>query len=372
MRVFEIDTYRADQVRRFLDLPFRLYRDCPQWVPPLEADARRMLDRRAHPFYNHSQAAFFLAEANGQDVGRLAVMENTHFNQYNQTRCAFFGLFECRPDEESALALFEAAFTWARDRGLDEMRGPKGLTALDGLGLLVKGFEHRPALGIPYHLPYYGGLVERAGFAVDGDIVSGYVDRAFRLPEKVLRVAQAVEERVGLRVVRFRSRADLRAFVPRLQELYNQGLEGTSDNTPLTADEARSMADQILWFADPRLIKLIMKGDDLAGFLFAYPDISAALQRTRGRLWPLGWADLLLELRRTRWMNVNGAGVLPSYRGKGVTALLFREIYDSYSVGRFDYADLVQIGVDNERMQNELRSLNIDFYKTHRMYRRRL
>ncbi|HMN63342.1 MAG TPA: hypothetical protein PJ988_23440, partial [Anaerolinea sp.] len=112
MRVYEIDTFRPDQARRFLGLPFRLYRDCPQWVPPLELDARRMLDRRAHPFYRHSQAAFFLAEDNGQDVGRLAVMENTHFNQFNHARCAFFGLFECEQNKDAALALFEAAFAW--------------------------------------------------------------------------------------------------------------------------------------------------------------------------------------------------------------------------------------------------------------------
>ncbi len=132
------------------------------------------------------------------------------------------------------------------------------------------------------------------------------------------------------------------------------------------------MADQILWFADPRLIKLIFKEDDLAGFLFAYPDISAAIQRTRGRLWPLGWADMLLELRRTKWFNVNGAGILPRYRGMGATALLFRELYDSFATGGFDFADIVQIGMGNERMQNELRSLNIDFFKTHRLYRRGL
>ncbi len=287
-------------------------------------DARKMLDRRKHPFYQHSEAAFLLAEEGGKDVGRLAVLDNRHYNEYNRSNCAFFYLFECQPNEAAGQALFEAAFDWARERGLDEISGPKGLSTLDGMGLLVKGFEHRPALGIPYHLAYYGEMVEKAGFERVEDIVSGRVDRSFRLPEKVFRAAKAVEERMGLRVMRFRSRAELRRIVPRLKDLYNNALEGTTGSTPLTEDEARSMADQILWFADPRLIKLIFKGDDLAGFLFAYPDISAAIQRTRGRLWPLGWADMLLELRRTKWFNVNGAGILPRYRGMGATALLFR------------------------------------------------
>ncbi len=132
------------------------------------------------------------------------------------------------------------------------------------------------------------------------------------------------------------------------------------------------MAQQILWFADPRLIKLIFKGDELAGFLFAYPDISAAIQRTKGYLWPLGWADLLAELRRTKCLNVNGMGILPRFRGLGATVLLFCELYDSVRAGGFDYADVVQIGAENVRMLNEIRELEIDFYKTHRIFRREL
>lgn len=130
------------------------------------------------------------------------------------------------------------------------------------------------------------------------------------------------------------------------------------------------MAQQIIWFADPRLIKLIFKGDELAGFLFAYPDISAAIQRSGGRLWPLGWADLLTEFRRTKCLNVNGMGVLPRFRGLGATALLFCELYDSVLAGGFEYADVVQIGAENARMLNEIRGLEIDFNKTHRMFRR--
>ena len=171
-------------------------------------------------------------------------------------------------------------------------------------------------------------------------------------------------------MVRFRSKGELLKMIPRLQELYNGALEGTSGNIPLTAEELRSMANQLLWFADPRLIKIIMKGDEMIGFLLAYPDISAAVQRCKGRLFPFGWLDLLVEMKRTRWVNINGAAILEKYRGLGGTALLFREMYDSIREGGFEHADLVQIGTDNERMQLELRGLGIDFYKVHRMYQR--
>jgi hypothetical protein len=369
--ILQIDPSRRDLARRFLDLPFRLYAHTPQWVPPMSFDAARMLDRR-HPFYQHSSAAFFLANEDGRDVGRLAVLDNAHYNTYNSTRTAFFYLFECEQNHEAALGLFTAASEWVDSRGLTEVIGPKGFTALDGMGLLVRGFEHRPALGIPYNPPYYSELLAGAGFVPDGDTLSGRVDHSFALSDKIRKAAQLVQKRYGLRVERFTSRAQLRAFVPRLEGLYNSALEGTTGNTPLTPDEARTMANQMMWFADPRLIKLIFKGDELAGFLFAYPDVSAAIQRTGGRLWPLGWADLLLELRRTRWLNVNGMGVLPQFRGLGATALLFCELYDSVQSGRFDYADVVQIGSENVRMLNEIRGLEIDFYKTHRTFRREI
>ncbi len=132
------------------------------------------------------------------------------------------------------------------------------------------------------------------------------------------------------------------------------------------------MADQMLWFADPRLIKIIFKGDDLAGFLLAYPDVSAAVQRTRGKILPFGWLDLLLEVRRTRWVTINGAGIVEKYRGLGGTALLYFEMSKSIQEGKFKHAEIVQIGVENEKMLLELREFGVDFYKMHRLYERSL
>ena len=116
-----------------------------------------------------------------------------------------------------------------------------------------------------------------------------------------------------------------------------------------------------------------MKGKKSIGFLFAYPDISAALQRTKGRLFPIGWLDMLLELKRTRWININGAGMMEGYRGLGGTALLFSEMYNSVAESnRYWFADIVQIGTENENMQREMRELGIDFYKMHRVYKKSL
>lgn len=313
-----------------------------------------------------------MAEENNRFIGRLAVLENRHYNEYNRENSAFFYLFECENDPDAAYGLFEAGSDWANNRNLNRIIGPKGFTTLDGLGMLVEGFDHRPALGIPYNPSYYPRLVEASGFMPAGETVSGYLDRNVVFPEKIHEVARMVQEKKGLRVSRFRTRRDLYRLVPRLRDLYNQAVEGTTGNTPLTDDEALTMADQILWFADPKLIKIIYHDEEPVGFLFAYPDISAAIQRTGGKVLPFGWTKIWLELRRTKWLNINGMGLVDKYRGMGGTALLFSELYKTVRDSRFEYIDIVQIGVENERMQNEMRNFGIKFYKRHRLYEKKL
>lgn len=360
------------QRRAFGRLPFHLYRQTSQWVPPLILETRRIFNPKQNAVFQQGEVAFLLAnDHNGEPVGRLAIINNRRYNEYNHEKTAFFYLFECINDSRAAQALFELAGHWAVERGLQQITGPKGFTPLDGMGLLVKGFEHRPAFGLPYNLPYYPQLLEACGFTAESDMVSGYLNtRAIKFPEKIQKVAERVQERRGIKIVQFRNRREFAKIIPAFQDLYNASLDGTSGTMPLGSADIKTLADQLLWFADPKLIKILMKDDQLIGFLLAYPDISAALQRCRGRLFPFGWLDILIEMKRTSWVNINGAAIVERYRGLGGTAILFNEMYKSITSGNFEHADLVQIGTDNENMQLELRNLGIDFYKTHRMYRK--
>jgi len=373
MNVVQIDLANQKQVNAFVDLPFNIYRDIPQWVPPLLMDERARLNPKRYPFYRHSTAAFFMAYEGEHPIGRLAVLDNRRYNDFYKTCSAFFYLFECENTPEAAEALFNAAFNWARGRGLNEMIGPKGFTPLDGFGMLVKGFEHRPAFGLPYNPCYYPALVEALGFETAREGVSGYLGTNIQFPPRILELAERLAKRRGLHIMRCRNRSELRALVPHIKDLYNDTLGGIHGNTPLTDEEVNSMANQLLWLADPKLLKLVMKNDKAVGFLMAYPDVSAALQKTGGRLFPFGWLTLLLELRRTDWININGAGLLPEYRGSGGTAILYSEMFKSVAENpRYHHADIVQIGIENEAMRRDLENFGIDFYKMHRIYRRGL
>lgn len=380
MKTVQIELDNKRQVRDFLNLPFRIYKDIPQWVPPLRMDDRLRLDPKRYPFYQHSQAGFFLVYEGTRAVGRIAVIDNRHYNQYNNESTAFFYLFECEKNKEAASALFEAAFAWARSHGLNKMIGPKGFTPLDGFGLLVKGFEHRPAFGLPYNPPYYPSLIEAAGFERDRDAVSGYIGADIDFPERIHKLAERIAARRGLRIARFRTRNDVRAFIPNLKDLYNNALRGTSGSAPLTDSEVKTMADQLLWFADPRLLKIVYKvvdpvkgSEEPVGFLMAYPDISAALQKTKGWIFPFGWITLMRAFKRTDWLNINGAALLAEYRGSGGTAILYSEMFKSVAeTGQFRHAEVIQIDVENEYMQRDMENFGIDFYKMHRTYTRDL
>jgi hypothetical protein len=370
-----IDVQRIDlkdkaQVRRFLNLPFKLYPDHPLWVPPIRMDAALQLNPDKHPFYEHSEAEFYIAVLNGQDAGRIAVLENKRYNQFHDKRWAQFYLFESVPESQVAQALFDRALSVAKARGLTHLVGPKGFSALDGYGMLVEGFEFRPAMTMMnYNPPHYPETMVQLGFSKEVDFVSCYLSASkFKLDERVHRIAARAAERSGLRVLRFRNKRELIRWVPKIGKTYNQAFVENWEYHPLTDNEIDFILDNVMTVAVPRLIKIIAHEEDVVGFLFAFPDVSAAIQRSKGRIFPLGIFDLLLELRRTDWVILNGAGVLPEFHGRGGNALLYSEMEKTIKEANFRHADLTQIAESAVQMRRDLENVGGVPYKNHRVY----
>ncbi len=366
----QVDTKDKAAVRRFLRLPFRLYQGHQLWVPPILLDAAVQLNPEKHPFYEHSEADFFLAIQEGEVVGRIALLVNNPYNKYHDKRQAQFYLFECIQDLSIAEALFQRAFEWAKERTLDTIIGPKGFSALDGYGMLVDGYEHRPAMTMMnYNPPYYPEMMGSMGFTKEVDFVSCYLgaDRFF-LPERVHRIAERAAKRSGLSVLRFRNKKEMRKWAPKIGKTYNQTFINNWEYYPLSDLEIKFLTDNILGFADPKLIKIIVHGDDAVGFLFGFPDVSAAIQRNKGRIIPFGLFDLLLESKRTRWIALNGAGVLPEFHGRGGNALLYSEM--EKTIREFDYlhADLTQVAETAVQMRKDLENVGGVPYKNHRVF----
>ena len=368
----QIDTRNKQHVRRFVRIPYRLYANHPQWVPPLFIDAEMQLNRAKHPYYEHSDADFFIAVRDGRDVGRIAALENKRFNAYHKTRQAQFYLFDCENDPEAANALFDAVFAWARARQLDRVVGPKGFGALDGYGIQVEGYEHRQMMTMMnYNYDYYPRLVEAIGFTKEVDFVSCYLSSTdFQIPEVVHRIAERAQKRGTLRVLRFKNKRELVSWADRIGQAYNKSFVNNWEYYPLTDREIKFILDNLLMVADPRLIKIITHNDDAVGFVFAFPDVSAALQRARGHLLPFGLPDLLIEMRRTPWVALNGGGILPEFQGIGGNALLYSEMEKTIREFQFKHADLTQVAETAVQMRQDLINVGAKPYKNHRVYQR--
>jgi hypothetical protein len=375
VNIEKVDTGDRKQVRRFVELPHRIYAGSAQWVPPLNIDAYNQLNRRKHPFHEHSDVDFFLAVRDGRDVGRIAAIENKPFNKYHNEKTADFYLFECENDIEAATVLFNTVFDWARARGLNKIIGPKGMGPLDGYGILVAGQEHRQTMTmLTYNHAYYQQLVEAQGFEKEVEFVSCYLPAdKFRIPERVERIAERVMQRGNLEVKKFKSKKELLAWADRIGLAYNNAFVNNWEYYPLTQREIDFVVENIMTIADYRLIKIIVHEQDVVGFLFAFHDVSAAMQRAKGKLFPFGLVDILLEMRRTDTVSVNGMGILPEHQGHGGNALLY------YAMGKtlldfdqFVHVEMTQVAETTEQMRADLKNLNGIEYKNNRVYRKHL
>jgi hypothetical protein len=374
MNIEKVDPRSRSQVGRFVDLPFHLYAGHPQWVPPLKSDVAKSLDRRHHPFYERSDAVFFLAKRGGRDVGRVAALENRPFNDHHGVKHVNFYFFDCDDDPDAAAALLDCVFEWAASRGLDTVVGPKGLSALDGFGVLVEGFEHRQMMTMTnYNYPYLSRLLEGLGFEKEVDFVSSLLCRhSFRMSERLIRVAARAEQRGFLQIKRFTTKRELVKWAPRIGSAYNRAFVRNWEYHPLSQREIDYILGNVLLVADPRLIRLIVRGDDVVGFMFAFPDLSAALQKAKGRLTPLSILRIIREKKRTRWVCMNGAGILPEFHGHGGNALLYAEIVRTLLEAGYEHADLPQVAETAVQMRRDLEELGARPYKVHRVYRRRI
>ncbi len=375
LTIEKVDTENKRQVRRFVELPFRIYADCPQWVPPLNVDAYNQLNRKKHPFHEHSDVEFFLAVRDGRDVGRIAVIENKLYNGYHKKQTANFYFFECENDPEAAKLLFDTAADWAKARGLNILIGPKGMGPLDGYGVLVFGHEHRQTMTmLNYNHAYYQSLIEAQGFVKEVDFVSCFLPAdKFEIPERVKRITERVMQRGHLEIKTFKNKKDLISWAKRIGVAYNNAFVNNWEYYPLTPREVDFVVDNIMTIADHRLIKIVTHDEDVVGFLFAFHDVSAAMQRAKGKLFPFGLLDILMEIRRTNTVSVNGMGILPEFQGHGGNALLYYAMGNTLlEFSQFAHVEMTQVAETTEQMRADLKNLNGVEYKNHRVYRKAL
>ena len=361
-------------LKRFIDLPYRLHARDPLWVPPLRRDVASLLDRGKNPFFEHAEAEYFLVEREGQVVGRIAAISNRLHNDTHGDRVGFFGFFECVDDPAVADVLFDTAAEWCRVKGHDLMRGPASFSVNDECGLLVDGFETPPALMMPHNPRYYVALLEGAGFIKAKDLLvyqGGSEDHYVPVPERLARGTELIRQRQGI-TLRPLSMKDFKQDVERIKELYNNAWVKNWGFVPLTEHEIDHLAEQFKPVVIPQIVPFAEKDGKVIGFGIVLPDLNVVFRGNRSggllRVLPrLLWTLKTGKIRRARILLL---GILPEYQGKGVDAMLYHWIWTRCGELGITWGEAGWILEDNPAMNAGLEKMTFKVYKTYRLYDR--
>ncbi|MDQ6654544.1 MAG: GNAT family N-acetyltransferase [Verrucomicrobiota bacterium] len=359
----------------FIKFPWRIYADDPVWVPPLIIERREFLDRKKHPFYQHGDAALFLARRDGEIVGRIMASDDPNYNSLHSTNVGCFGLFESTDDHGVARALFEAAADWLRARGRDEIMGPIDYSTNYVCALLIEGFEHHPMLLTSHNPPYYAALIESAGFTKAKDWYAWWFADPENAAKRLRRIAARFKDR-QLATIRPIDMQNLAEESGRLREIYNQAWERNWGFVPFTPAEFDHLVHELKPIAVPEIVLIAEVEGEPVGFILGIPDINVAFKHINGRLTsfglPIGLAKLLYYKWRTKTARLVAMGVVPKYRRHGIAELLVLRIIEKGMIELGLTGELSMTLEDNVLINRFLAAIGASKYKTYRIYRRSL
>lgn len=362
----------VDERETFIRLPWSIYEGDPHWVPPLLLDVRSMLDPDEHPFHLHSDVELFLALRDGRPVGRVAAIHNRRHVEFHGEEVGFFGFFECRRDPEAAGALLDAAGEWLAERGLEAMRGPASFSTNETAGLLVEGFHRPPSILMAYNPPYYEELLLEHGFR-EARTLLAYWQQADAPPDYLERAGELVRRRYPEISIRALRMDDFERDVQIVKEIYNRAWERNWGFVPMTDEEFGHLAKDLEPVVEPELAMIAEDGDGRPiGFALALPDLNRALLHANGRLFPLGLLKILWHRRKIDSIRVITLGLLEEYRGKGLDAVLYLEIFRRGLERGYDRGEFSWILADNEAMRRPLERMGARVDRRYRLYDRPL
>ena len=359
-------------LREFINLPFELYGNDPNWVPPVKYFQKELFNRKKHPFYEHSDVSVFLARnMEGRVVGRIVSIVNHAHNDYHKERTGFFGFLEAVKDEELFSLLLSAAEEKLRTAGMDKARGPMNFSTNEECGLMIKGFDSPPLIMMTYNPPWYADMLEETGYEKLKDLYAYYLDSGVLDYSRISRVAGLVRKRTNA-VVRDISVKHIHKEVPVIMDIYNECWEDNWGFVPMTQREMDMMADELKMIMIPELAPIVEIDGKPVAFAVAIPDANQAFKRAGGNLIRAVLA-LKVPLFRTRINQVRVLllGVRKAYRGRGLEALLIDEVIKSSIEKGMGKGELSWILEDNISMRRILeKDLCAEQYRTYRIYQK--
>lgn len=317
-------------LRRFVAYPNKLYRDVPQFMPPLQGEDMADWDRKKNPAFEYCDAKCYLALRDGEIVGRIGAILSRRSNEKWNKRRMRFTQVDFIDDIEVSTALFETVEAWAREMGCNEVHGPLGFTDLDREGMLVEGFDQKSMFITYYNHPYYIDHLTRLGYVKDVDWVEFLIDvpqPGDRIVPRLQQLSDRVLKSTGLHVAQVRHRRDFRPYIEKVFDLINTCYAHLYGTVELSREQIKKYADKFIPMINPDLACFVMdENDNMVAFGVAAPSMAAAIKKNDGHMFPFGFIDILRALRKNDTLDLYLIAVRPDYQDRGVNAVLMNHV----------------------------------------------
>jgi GNAT superfamily N-acetyltransferase len=359
--------------KRFIELQWKIYKDDPAWVPPLQLTVIDNIDTKKNPFFKHAEIRLWNAYIGEEHVGRIAAVVDQRHNEIHEEKIGFWGFFEAVNNSSVAQALFEAAESWVKQRGMKAIRGPMNPSTNHECGLLVDGFKTQPYVMMTHNPKYYQALVEERGYTKAKDLLAFEIPRPEELTGKIARVAEGVMKRGGF-TIRPINMKNFQEDVQLILDIYNSAWEKNWGFVPMDEAEFRHMAKSmkdVLW---PELCLIAFHGEEPIGFSLGLPDINQVLRDIpNGKLLPWGIFKLIRGLnpknRKIDRCRVITLGVKEKYRATGVGSVFYYETYRRSGELGIKGGEASWILEDNKQMLSAIAAFSpAPPHKTYRIY----
>ncbi len=365
---------KKKDLKQFIRLPWKIYKDNKNWVPPLLIDEKEKFNKNKFPFFEHSDADFFLAERNGEIVGRIAAIKNNNHLKTYQDDVGFFGFFESINDQAVANALFEKAELWLANRGLKTIRGPENYSQNETMGVLLNAYDRPPVIEMTYNPPYYVDLIENYQFKKIKDVYAYALENIQKIPDRIAKTVHIAEKRynVTIRPIEIKNLDD---DAHKIVDIYNQAWSENWGAVKLTDKEMAHIKNELKMILIPNMALLAEIDGKPVGTSLTIPDINQLLIKMNGHLFPFNIFRLLWQKLRG-WKDIDFVrvyimGVLEEYRHMGIDlAFYYYTFKHSLEMG-INAGEMSWILEDNYPMINALERIpNIKRYKTYRLYQK--
>ncbi len=358
-------------LKQFIMLPFKLYKNDPHWVAPLIMDQKNFFNPKKNPYYEHSEVQLFVAEKAGEIVGRISAQTNTQHNKFHEDKIGFFGFFECINEQEVADKLISAASEWIKQKGMDTLRGPMNFSTNDECGLLVNGFESSPFVLMTHNPPYYLKLLNNAGLEKSMDLLAYLIPKR-PTPERLQRVVDKLQKRgrFTVRELSSKNKKELRKDLEIVFTIYTKAWERNWGFVPMTEKEFFHMIDSMIDVVRPEFFYLAFVEDEPAGFYVALPDYNQLLKKVKGRLFPSGIFHLLFGRNKITAMRVITMGVIKEFQGRGIDTVFYTKNFqmaNSHKKLNIENAEMSWILETNTMMNRIASNLGGWVHKTYRI-----